>query len=344
MKKLLSIALVSLLLLAIIPSALASENYPIEAHYAATGSHSVKTLTVDSGEKDYKHYKFWYPADLETANAQYPVIIYNNGTGMKDDAKDTVDMMNHLASWGFVCVSNDHEATGNGDSASKGLDLLLALNENAESVFCGKINREQIGVTGHSQGGSATINAASIGKYDNATLYKSICTISAPHKDLAASPLQNTPYDASKVQVPAFLIGGTGVFDAGNKTSTGISPLGMALIANMKAISNDTVIIGRIKNSDHGDTQPKSLAYVTAWFSYTLLGDEYAAGAFVGDNAEIYRNDKWQDVYNKQSDNLPENPDPYDPDAQSESLFSRIFGAIKAFFARIADFFEKLFR
>ena len=344
MKKVVSILICAVLFAGLLPiCSFASESWPIEAHYAATGSHSVKTLTVDSGEKDYKHYKLWYPADLETSNAQFPVIVFNNGTGMKDDAKDTVDMMNHLASWGFVCVTNDHTATGNGDSASKGLDLLLALNENVESVFCGKINREQIGVTGHSQGGSATINAASVGKFNNATLYKSICTISAPHSELAASPLQNTPYDASKVQVPAFLIGGTGVFDAGTKTSSGISPLGMALIANMKAISNDTVIIGRIKNSDHGDTQPKSLAYVTAWFSYTLLGDEYAAGAFVGDNAEIYRNDKWQDVYNKQSENLPENPDPYDPDAANDNIFTRIINAIKSLLSKIKEFFRNLF-
>ena len=336
MKKVVSILICAVLFAGLLPiCSFASESWPIEAHYAATGSHSVKTLTVDSGEKDYKHYKLWYPADLETSNAQFPVIVFNNGTGMKDDAKDTVDMMNHLASWGFVCVTNDHTATGNGDSASKGLDLLLALNENVESVFCG---------TGHSQGGSATINAASVGKFNNATLYKSICTISAPHSELAASPLQNTPYDASKVQVPAFLIGGTGVFDAGTKTSSGISPLGMALIANMKAISNDTVIIVRIKNSDHGDTQPKSLAYVTAWFSYTLLGDEYAAGAFVGDNAEIYRNDKWQDVYNKQSENLPENPDPYDPDAANDNIFTRIINAIKSLFSRITDFFNNLFK
>ena len=161
---------------------------------------------------------------------------------------------------------------------------------------------------------------------------------------MAASPLQNTPYDASDVQVPAFLIGGTGVFDAGTKTASGISPLGMALIANMQAINNDTVIIGRIRNSDHGDTQSKSLAYVTAWFSYTLLGDGFAAGAFAEDDAEIFRNDSWQDVYNKHSDDLPEDPDPYDPDAANDNILTRIINAIKALFSKIKDFFSGLFR
>ena len=112
MRKMISMLLAALLLISVLPAAFASESYPIEAHFAATGSHSVKTLTIDSEEKDYKHYKFWYPADLEKANMQYPVIVYNNGTGMKDDAKDTVEMMNHLASWGFVCITNDHKMTG----------------------------------------------------------------------------------------------------------------------------------------------------------------------------------------------------------------------------------------
>ena len=157
MKKVVSILICAVLFAGLFSvGSFAAESCPIEAHYAATGNHNVKTLTVDSGEKDYKHYKFWYPADLETSNAQFPVIVFNNGTGMKDNAKDTVNMMKHLASWGFICITNDHTATGNGDSASKGLDLLLALDKNNGSVFCGKINRKQIGVTGHSQGGSAT--------------------------------------------------------------------------------------------------------------------------------------------------------------------------------------------
>ena len=346
MKKAVSMILAIFVVFAgLLPTVFAAENeYPIEAYFSEKGSHTVKTLTLDSGEKDYKHYKIWYPADLENTAAEYPVIIFNNGTGMRDDARDTVNMMNHFASWGFICLTNDHTATGNGDSASKGLNLLLSLNDSFDSIFYDKINTNAIGVTGHSQGGSATINAASIGKYDNATVYKSICTISAPHSELAASPLQNTPYDASKVEVPAFLIGGTGAFDAGTRTSSGITPLGIAMITNMKAISNDTVIIGRIKDSDHGDTQPKSTAYVTAWFMWTLLDDSFAAGAFTGDDPELYRNEKWQDVYNKQSTNLPENPDPYDPDAASENIFTRLINAIRNLFAKIKEFFNGFFK
>ena len=35
---------------------------------------------------------------------------------------------------------------------------------------------------------------------------------------------------------------------------------------------------------------------MTAWMCWQLQGDNEAAKAFTGDNAEIMRNTKWQDV------------------------------------------------
>ena len=80
------------------------------------------------------------------------------------------------------------------------------------------------------------------------------------------------------------------------------------------------------------------------WFMWTLLDDSFAAGAFTGDDPELYRNEKWQDVYNKQSTNLPENPDPYDPDAASENIFTRLINAIRNLFAKIKEFFNGFFK
>lgn len=356
MKKLLSVILASLICFGILPFGVFAANeeaevYPVESHFSQKGSHEVNAVIYDSGEKDYKHYKIWYPSDLETSTDTYPVIVYCNGTGCTYDTTEVKTTLAHFTSWGFVVVSNDHTSSGNGDSASKGLDFLLSLNENSESIFYQKINTGAIGINGHSQGGSATINAASSGKYENSGLYKSLCAVSAPHSELAASAWQKTPYDASKVEIPSFLIGGTGEIDAGTKTSSGICPLGMGLITNMKAINNETVIIGRIKNSDHGNTLPLSAAYITAWFSWTLLGDSFAETAFIGENAEISANEKWQDVYNKQSENFPENPDPYDTEAAEETPFnklavkiSKLIVKIKAAFAKIAEFFKSIFR
>lgn len=344
MKKITSIILALIVSLSCLSfcSFAAEENYPVEAKFSENGEYEVKTVTFDSGEEDYEYYTVWYPADLENSTEKYPIIIYNNSSGMKDTSKDTINMMTAFASWGFIGLSNDHMSTGHGDSASKGLDLLISLSADEESIFYGKLDFEAVGVCGHSQGGSASINAASEGKYENSHMFKSICAISAPHSELAASDYQKTPYDATKVNVPAFLIGGTKSDEAGYRYDSGISPLGMGLIANMKAIDNDNVIIGRIVDAWHVDTQSESQPYVIAWFRWTLMGDEFAATAFTGDNAELYRNTAWQDVYNKQSEDLPENPDPYN--AEAAQNLKNILDAMSDFFKRFIDFIKNLFK
>lgn len=349
MKKLISVLLASLVCFSVLSFGVfaASEEadtYPVESRFSQKGDHEVSTAIYDSSEKDYKHYKIWYPSDLEASSDTYPVIVYCNGTGCTYDTAGVKTTLAHFASWGFVVVSNDHKNSGNGDSASKGLDFLLSLNENIDSVFYQKINTDAIGICGHSQGGSASFNAASIGKYENSGKYQSLCAVSAPHSELAASAWQRTPYDVSKVEIPSFLIGGTGAVDAGTQTSSGICPLGICLITNMKAINNDTVIISRIKNSDHGNTLALGTAYTTAWFAWTLTGDSFAETAFVGDNAEIFANEKWQDVYNKQSENLPENPDPYDPEAVEETPLNNLIAKIIELITKIGNFFKSLFR
>lgn len=319
----------------------AEAGYPVEEKFSKNGESEVKTASFESGEQDYDRYDIWYPAELENSTEKYPVIIYNNSSGMTDATVDTQNMMTAFASWGFVALGNDHTSSGFGDSASKGLDFLMKLAADEESIFYGKLDFDAVGLCGHSQGGTATFNAASEGKYANSYVFKSICAISTPHTELAASDWQKTPYDPSKVSIPTFLIAGTKSDEAGYALDSGICPLGMGLIANMKAINNDNVIIGRIIDAWHVDTQSASQTYAIAWFMWTLKGDSFAATAFTGDNAELFRNDKWQDVYNKQSQNLPENPDPYNPEIGG--VFTKIFNSLADFIIRIIDFLKGMF-
>lgn len=332
MKKITAIflAVVMCALLMPVTSFAAEEQYPVEERFSENGTHAVKTQKFESNEKSFEYYRVWYPEDLSDIKGNLPVIIYCNGTGVKDTDASTEKMLTAFTSWGYICLSNDHEATGNGDSAHMGLELLIKLNGDESSIFHNKINLDAVGLIGHSQGGSAVINAASEGKYENSGMIKAICAISAPHSELAASFWQNTPYDASKVKVPAFLIGGTTTDEAGTETSSGISPLGMGLIANMNSIQNDNVVIGRIKGASHADTPGLSIPYAIAWFNWILLDDNFSASAFKGENPEIFGNEKWQDVYNKQSENLPENPDPYDPEteAANSNIFTKLIEKI----------------
>lgn len=63
------------------------------------------------------------------------------------------------------------------NSSSKSLDYVLSLNKDPNSIFYNKINTDNIGIGGHSQGGVGTINA--VNNWDNGKLYKSMYTSSA---------------------------------------------------------------------------------------------------------------------------------------------------------------------
>ncbi len=109
-------------------------------------------------------------------------------------------------------------------------------------------------------------------------------------------------YDVSKINIPYFMVAGTGHFDAGTAqdiTATqgqGICPL-WSLNKNYENIP-DTVnkIMARRVDTDHGDMLRHADGYMTAWFMYWLKGDTKAGDAFFGDNAEILTNTNWQDV------------------------------------------------
>ncbi|MCD7803134.1 MAG: hypothetical protein LUH09_09625 [Clostridiales bacterium] len=60
-------------------------------------------------------------------------------------------------------------------------------------------------------------------------------------------------------------------------------------------VSGDKVM-ARITGAAHEQTLYKATGYVTAWFMWQLQGDEEAAKAFVGEDAELLSNDLYQNV------------------------------------------------
>ena len=58
--------------------------------------------------------------------------------------------------------------------------------------------------------------------------------------------------------------------------------------------------MARKLDCEHGDMLYSADGYITAWFMWRLQGDEAAARAFVGDDAEIHGNE----LYRNQQTNL----------------------------------------
>ncbi|MCM1167945.1 MAG: alpha/beta hydrolase, partial [Lachnospiraceae bacterium] len=154
------------------------------------------------------------------------------------------------------------------------------------NVFLGKIDLDNIGITGHSQGGIGVINAVTDQKH--ADVYKAAAILSCGNTDFSAA-FQWT-FDDTLINTPSLILGSTG------NTDQQIAPLESLQKLYNNIPDGVTKIMARRKNADHGEMLYFGDGYVTAWFMYHLKNDAEAGAAFVGDNAEILSNIGWQDV------------------------------------------------
>lgn len=270
----------------------------LEQKYTNKGTYDVSCIEFKAENEKIGQFKIWYPSEMEKSERTYPLVVMANGTGVKASKYEAI--FDHLASWGFIVIGNEDENSWDGVSSSESLNLMLTMNEDSNSIFFGKIDLENIGVAGHSQGGVGAISAVTA--HENGSYYKAIYTASATSSFWAHESQLGWKYDVSKIQIPYFMVAGTKEWDAGkndDKDATegqGIAPL-WSLQENYANVS-DTVfkIMARRANTDHGDMLAYADGYMTAWFMYHLQGDEDAGKVFIGDNAEILTNSNWQDI------------------------------------------------
>ena len=252
----------------------------VEEKYMAAGSYEIGYFEADYAENaDIKKIEIWYPEELEASSEKYPVVLFVNGTGVA--ASRYKPVFEHLASWGFIAIGNEDPSTWEGKKADATLSWLLAANEDETSIFYHRVDTNNIGITGHSQGGVGVFHA--INETEHKELYKCAVSLSPTQEDMAEA--LKMPYDSSKTAIPVMILAGApndvisleGLNDMVKKISAG-------------------VVAARRSNTDHGQMLYSGDGYVTAWFMWQLQGDETAAAAFLGENAEILHNANWQDV------------------------------------------------
>ncbi len=263
----------------------------IEQKYSQYGSFEYKSKVYEAGTENDKlrHYKVWYPTESGT----YPLVLMVNGTGVPYPKYEAI--FEHLASWGFVVIGNDYETSWDGAAASETLNFALS-NKELSSM----IDENNIAIGGHSQGGAGTFNA--ITDFDNSRKYKCAFVLSPTSNPLAVAlkwshhtgEENEYGYDLSKVSIPVFMTAGDGKWDAET-----ISPL-----EEMKNIfdaipGNVSVVMARLKNTDHSDVLRKSDGYVTAWLMYHLKNDADAGCAFYSETPELSTNAMWIDFQSR---------------------------------------------
>ena len=257
----------------------------IEAKYLQMGTYEADYYE-ETALQNFEKYEIWYPAELKNSDKKYPVIVVCNGTGWK--ASKSKHIYERYASWGFIVIGNEESHSWNGFGAEMTIRHLERLNDNQktddkENVFYQKIDFDNVGIIGHSQGGVGVINAVT--DTEHKAVYKAVVALSPTNKELALG--LEWPYDAAKVNIPVMLISGEGGGDDWVVTGEGLTSI-------YRDIHSPKIMMRR-KNTPHGETQYSEDGYVTAWFMWHLQSDEEAAKAFIGDNPEILSNPLYQD-------------------------------------------------
>ena len=253
----------------------------IERTYLQNGSHSAAYFEQKAHEV-FEKYEVWYPEDLENSDNTYPLIVVLNGTGVK--ASKYKSQFEHFASWGFVIIGTEETEAWDGIAADASLAFMLEQNESPSSIFYHKIDTDNIGAVGHSQGGAGVFNA--ITEHAHSGMYQTAAAISPTNKEQAAA--LGWHYELSKVQIPILLLAGT----EGDFEMKYVLPE-EAMIEMYNEISAPKAM-ARKADCEHGDMLFSADGYVTAWFMWRLQGDETASSAFTGDCPEITVNPLYQ--------------------------------------------------
>lgn len=255
----------------------------IEAKYMANGIYEISHFE-EPVLQGFGKYVIYYPVELERADKTWPVVVVANGSGCK--ASKYSALFEHLASWGFIVIGTEEEYDWNGFASEMCVRHLIRLNEieivnDKDNPFRGKINLDNVGATGHSQGGVGVINA--ITAQEHKDIYKAAVSLSPTNKELANN--LEWSYDASKIETPILLMSGGDDYAVNEDQLKEI----------YNDIMSDKCMAIRV-NTEHNPMLYSGDGYVTAWFMYWLQGDEYAGTAFFGENAEIRSNAYWQDT------------------------------------------------
>jgi len=253
---------------------------PIEAMYAQTGPSEVITLDIkDSPGK--KLYKIYHPKELTSG---HPIIVWGNGSHALPSDYD--GLLTHLATWGFVVIDTYSSSTGTGAELVAAAQYMVEQNSTSSSIFHGRLDPTRVGVAGHSQGSTGAINAHT--HFTAGALIKTVVSIALPALHWCDP---EDVYDTSRIEVPFFIMGGTG--------DGLISPLSSNTLAYDNTPATLPAAMAMAIDAGHNAIQGTGnnhRGYLTAWMSYQLKDDPTARAAFAGDSPEIMTSPGWRNV------------------------------------------------
>ncbi len=283
-------------------------NYPtgaIELHYYAQGPWPVtsgeSTSACDSlGNKCV----FFYPSNLGANGFLPPILTWGNGSF--GAPKQVEYFLRHMASWGFFVVASEDSMTGPGQTILDAAKYMVAANSDSASPFYHKLNVNQIGAFGHSQGATGAVNAL----IKSNGLIKTVLAIEIPAQVWGNS---TNLFNPANLTGSIFLVDGSADFISPPTQASNVTGL-QSIDAYYQAVPNSVAKVkGTLIGPSHNDVggQPDCskapfpctsgvygyLGYPTAWLMDRLQNDSYAHGAFVNATGEMFsETTNWQYV------------------------------------------------
>jgi len=214
--------------------------------------------------QDLGLYTIFRPACMKDGE-KYPVITWGNGTCGQSGGY--ASLLATLASHGFVVISSNSRFTDAGNKEMlRALDFAQALNDDPDSLYYQRLDLDKIGAMGHSQGASATANAASDPRIKAIILWNGSSSGSKPF--LAVS---------------------------GDRDIGGLTPARMAEAVEMSTLPAAWLYYHQVLETGGSVTghltlmeQPERVVEPTvAWWKYMLNGDAEAKKAFEGDDCGL---------------------------------------------------------
>jgi pimeloyl-ACP methyl ester carboxylesterase len=223
-------------------------------------------LTTYPADMDRGLYTLFRPAKLEEGRT-YPVLTWGNGTCSHPLLFS--ELIEHVASHGFIVIATNSRQTAGGVEMLHGVDFVLSENENSSSVLYGKIDEAMVGAFGHSQGSGATLSAG------------------ADPRIVVTVPIQGASAAGVRaLRGPTFLIAG--------ERDTLVAPAGVETSFNAATVP---AVYGLSMGQDHlmpGVAPGPILDAVTAWFRLHLAGDAEARELFYGNACKLCSDPRWK--------------------------------------------------
>jgi hypothetical protein len=217
--------------------------------------------------QDLGLYTIFRPACMKDGE-KYPVITWGNGTCGQSGGY--ASLLATVASHGFVVIASNSRFTDGGNKEMlRALDFAQALNDDPDSLYYQRLDLDKIGAMGHSQGASATANAASDPRIKAIILWNGSRSGSKPF--LAVS---------------------------GDRDIGGVTPARMAEAVEMSTLPAAWLYYHQVLETGGSVTghltlmeQPERVVEPTvAWWKYMLNDDQEAKKMFEGDGCGLCNN------------------------------------------------------